>query len=128
MGNKLIEIHDTNNWALNIHNPRNNKTGNITIHSEYTGEQESLSGNMKLVKTEAVLIKNVCSFTTKYLSTRHGTRWLNQDEAFTFLQNEEALIFIPSALGSEFVYSAKASGGVLTPEPIKFIENFTWGN
>lgn len=140
MSNKLIEIHDTNNWALNIHNPRNNyeeytinfhrdnETGAVTIHSDYTGEQATLPGEMKPVKTETAFIKNVCHFTTKYLSMRQNAKWLKQDEALTFLQNQEALIFIPDTLGKNFKYPLKNRGWVTTPKPAKPIKNFTWGN
>jgi hypothetical protein len=140
VGNKLIEIHDTNNWALNMSDPRNNyeeytinfyrnnETGDVTIHSEYTGEQATLPGKMKPVKTETVFLKNVCHFTTKYLSMRHNTRWLNQDEALTFLQNQEALIFIPPTLAKNFGHPTKNTGWTPTPKPVKTIKNFTWGN
>lgn len=140
MGNQLIEIHDTNNWALNTFDPRNdyeeytinfhrdNETGTVTIHSEYTGEQATLPGEMKPVKTETVFLKNVCHFTTKYLSMRHDTRWLNQDEALTFLQNQEALIFIPPTLKENFTYPTENTGWTPTPKPVKTIINFTWGN
>ena len=140
MGNKLIRIHDSNSWTLNMFDPRNDyeeytidfcrdtDTGVVTITSDYTGEKATLPGELKSLKSEVAFIKNVCQFTTKYLSMRHGTRWLNQDEALTFLQKQEALIFIPATLGDEFVYPTKASGWVLTPEPAKIIENFTWGN
>lgn len=107
---------------------RDNGTGVVTISSDYTGEKATLPGELKSLKSEIAFIKNVCQFTTKYLSMRHCTRWLNQDEALTFLQKQEALIFIPSTLSNEFVYPTKASGWVLTPEPTKIIENFTWGN
>lgn len=140
MGNQLIEIHDTNNWALNMHNPRNNyeaytvnfhrdnDTGVVTIHSDYTGEQATLPSEMKPVKTETVFIKNVCHFTTKYLSMRHGTKWLTQDEALTFLQNQAALIFIPPTLGKNFDHPIRNTGWTPTPKPVKTIINFTWGN
>ena len=64
MGEKLIEIHDPNNWVLNMLDPRNdyeeytinfrrnNDTGVVTIQSEYTGEQATLPSEMKTVKTE----------------------------------------------------------------------------
>lgn len=140
VGNQLIEIHDTNNWALNTFDPRNNyeeytinfhrnnETGTVTIHSDYTGEQATLPGEMKPVKTETAFIKNVCHFTTKYLSMRHGMKWLTQDEALTFLQNQEALIFIPPTLGKNFTYPTKNTGWTPTPKPVKTIINFTWGN
>ena len=140
MGEKLIEIHDPNNWVLNMLDPRNdyeeytinfrrnNDTGVVTIQSEYTGEQATLPSEMKPVKTETVFIKNVCHFTTKYLSMRHGTKWLTQDEALTFLQNQEALIFIPDTLGNNFKYPLKDIGWVSTPKPATIIKNFTWGN
>lgn len=140
MGEKLIEIHDPNNWVLNMLDPRNdyeeytinfrrnNDTGVVTIQSEYTGEQATLPSEMKPVKTETVFIKNVCHFTTKYLSMRHGTKWLTQDEALTFLQNQEALIFIPDTLGNNFKYPLKDIGWVSIPKPATTIKNFTWGN
>lgn len=140
MGERLIEIHDPNNWVLNMLDPRNdyeeytinfrrnNDTGVVTIQSEYTGEQATLPSEMKPVKTETVFIKNVCHFTTKYLSMRHGTKWLTQDEALTFLQNQEALIFIPDTLGNNFKYPLKDIGWVSTPKPATTIKNFTWGN
>lgn len=140
VGNQLIEIHDTNNWVLNMCNPRsnyeeytidfhrNNETGTVTIHSDYTGEQATLPGEMKPVKTEIGFLKNVCHFTTKYLSMRHEAKWLTQDEALTFLQNQEALIFIPDTLGNEFKYPLKDREWVSTPKPAKPIKNFTWGN
>lgn len=140
LGNKLIKIHDINSWVLKMFDHRNDyeeytidfcrdtDTGVVTISSDYTGEKATLPGELKSLKLEVAFIKNVCQFTTKYLSMRHGTRWLNQDEALTFLQKQEALIFIPSILGNKFVYPAKTSGWVLTPEPAKIIENFTWGN
>lgn len=140
VGNQLIEIHDTNNWALNMVNPRSNyeeytinfhrnsETGTVTIHSDYTGEQATLPGEMKPVKTETVFLKNVCHFTTKYLSMRHEAKWLTQDEALTFLQNQEALIFIPPTLGKHFEHPTKNTGWTPTPKPVKTIKNFTWGN
>lgn len=140
MGNKLIEIHDTNNWVLNTFDPRNNYeeypinfhrnqgTGTVTIHSEYTGEKATLPGEMKPLKTEAAFLKNVCHFTTKYLSMRQDAKWLTQDEALTFLQNQEALIFIPDTLGKNFKYPTKNTGWTPTPKPAKTITNFTWGN
>lgn len=98
MGNKLIKIHDSNSWALNMFDPRNDyeeytidfcrdtDTGVVTISSDYTGEKATLPGELKSLKSEVAFIKNVCQFTTKYLSMRHGTRWFTQDEALTFLQ------------------------------------------